>query len=160
MRKNVHVSYTWYKSLIKGFFDCQVWKISGNTFMKSRISTEMTCQKLGKLLSILLQWLVKIILYKISSNVLEPKSYFSEVCNVFIKFSGPSESGDHSYCALVGPGTNFYLGQKLYSAKLLPMNSKVFSPIVKLKHYYLKKHLNRSTNKWPISDNKTYKKYK
>ena len=49
--------------------------------------------------------------------------------------------GDHSYCALVGPGTNFYLGQKLYSAKLLPMNSKVFSPIVKLKHYYLKKHL-------------------
>ena len=125
-KKNVHVSYTWYKSLIKGFSDCQVLKISGNTFMKSRISTEMTCQKLGKLLSILLQWLVKIILYKISSNVLEPKSYFSEVCNVFIKFSGPSESGDHSYCALVGPGTNFYLGQRLYSDKLLPMNLRYF----------------------------------
>ena len=58
--------------------------------------------------------------------------------NVFIKFSGPSESGDHSYCsALVGLGTNFYLGQKLYSAKLLQANSKVFSQIIKLKHYFL-----------------------
>ena len=30
--------------------------------------------------------------------------------NVFIKFSGPSESRDHSYCVLqlVGPRTNFF----------------------------------------------------
>ena len=46
--------------------------------------------------------------------------------NVFIKFSGPSESGDHSYCTLVGTGTNFYLGQRLFGAKLLQANSKVF----------------------------------